>query len=295
MNEPISLQLSPPRPVEEILEELDFWTGRTKRALVHEAIERYGAIAPRLLALIDQVLADPAGYLNEDHDLLPYALVLLAHFRDERAHQPMLALFSLPGELTHELFGDMRTSGLPYLLLRTCGGSLEGIRALVQNRQADEFVRWAAMETLVAAVHAGLAERRETMAFLAGLLTGDEDDHLDSHFWSGAVDCLYDLYPDEVMETIDQAYAAGLVSPEVISPEDLRRCLDAGLEATLEQGRRALAWKIPDDIDDALAWCESLVDQSAPSSKGEKRSGKKMTKQRKQKRKIAKASKRRNR
>lgn len=181
MNEPMNLQLFPPRPVEEILEALDIWTGRTKRALVHEAIERYGDMAPRLLAIIDQVLADPDGYLKEDHDLLPYALVLMAHLRDERAHQPMLALFSLPGELTHELLGYMCTSGLPFLLLRTCGGSLDGIRALVQNRQADEFLRWAAMETLVVAVHAGLADRRETIAFLAGLLTGEEAEP-DSHF-----------------------------------------------------------------------------------------------------------------
>ena len=295
MNEPMSLQLYPSRPVEEILEDLDFWTGRTKRALVHEAIECYGAIAPRLLALIDQVLADPDGYTKEDHDLLPYALVLLAHFRDERAHQPMLALFSLPGEMTHELFGDMRTSGLPFLLLRTCGGSFDGIRALVQNRQANEFVRWAAMETLVVAVHAGEADRRETITFLAGLLTGAEDDDLDSHFWSGVVDCLCDLYPDEVMEIIDQAYAAGLVIPGVVSPEDVQHCLDMGLEATLERGREGLVWRIPDDIDEALVWCESIVDNPAPSSKGEKCPGKNNAKKKKQKRKIAKASKRRNR
>lgn len=294
MNEPMNLQLYPPRPVEEILEDLDLWTGRTKRALVHEAMERYGAIAPRLLALIDQVLADPEGYLKEDHDLLPYALVLLAHFRDERAHQPMLALLSLPGEMTHDLFGYIGTSGLPFLLLRTCGGSLDGIRALVQNRQANEFVRWAAMETLVVAVHAGLADRRETIAFLAGLLTGEEAEP-ESHFWSGVINSLCDLYPDEVRAVIDKAYADGLVIVKEITLDDIQDCLDDGLEATLEHGRKNLIWQLPDDIDRALVWCEDLLEKPQSNSETKQPSVKKQAQKKKKKRKLAKASKRRNR
>jgi len=62
------------RPIEELLADLDFWTGRTKIELVDEAIERWGAIVPHLLAHLEMVIANPEGYLDEDHDLLPYAL-----------------------------------------------------------------------------------------------------------------------------------------------------------------------------------------------------------------------------
>ena len=158
------------RPIEELLADLDFWTGRTKISLVDDAIERWGEIVPHLLAHLERVIADSEGYLDEDHDLLPYALLLLAHFREERAHPLMLSLFSLSGDVLHELLGDIKTTVLPAFLLRTSGGSLDGIRKLVLNRSANEFVRWAAMETLCLAVVAGMAE---LLAFLAGVEIDD--------------------------------------------------------------------------------------------------------------------------
>jgi hypothetical protein len=65
---------------------------------VDEAIERWGAIVPHLLAHLEMVIADPEGYVDDDHDLLPYALLLLTHFREERAHPLMLSMFSLSAE-----------------------------------------------------------------------------------------------------------------------------------------------------------------------------------------------------
>jgi hypothetical protein len=59
------------RPIEELLADLDFWTGRTKIELVDEAIDRWGEIVPHLLVHLEKVIADPDGYLDEDHDLLP--------------------------------------------------------------------------------------------------------------------------------------------------------------------------------------------------------------------------------
>jgi len=278
------------RPIEELLADLDFWTGRTKITLVDEAIERWGEIVPHLLAHLERVIADSEGYLDEDHDLLPYALLLLTHFREERAHPLMLSLFSLSGDVLHELLGDIKTTVLPAFLLRTSGGSLDGIRKLVLNRSADEFVRWAAMETLCLAVVAGMAERKETIDFLAGLLTGEEDDP-DSYFWAGVANSLCDLYPDEVMDVIRAAYADGLIIPGAITLEDFERTLAMGLEDSLSNVRRELAWRVPDNIEQLLALCEA-VDDGAETIP---RTIKKVNVQRKKKKKMAKASRRKNR
>jgi hypothetical protein len=282
------------RPIEELLADLDFWTGRTKIELVDEAIERWGGIVPRLLAHLEMVNADPDGYLVEDHDLLPYALLLLAHFREQRAHPMMLSLFALSGEVLHELLGDIKTTVLPAFLLRTSGGSLDGIRALVLNRSADEFVRWAAMEALCLAVVAGMAERTETIDFLAGLLTGEEDIP-GSYFWAGVANSLCDLYPDEVMDVVRTAYDDGLIIPGAITLEDFDRTLALGLEDSLANVRRELAWRVPDNIEQLLALCEAADDGAETIPRTIPQNDKKAKVQRKKKKKMAKASRRKNR
>jgi hypothetical protein len=282
------------RPMDELLADLDFWTGRTKIELVDEAIERWGAIVPHLLAHLEAVIADPEGYLAEDHDLLPYALLLLAHFREERAHPLMLSLFSLSGNILHELLGDIKTTVLPAFLLRTGGGSLDGVKALILDRSADEFVRWGAMEALCLAVVAGIADRGETIDFLAGLLTGDEADP-DSYFWTGVANSLCDLYPDEVMDVVRKAYEDGLIIPGAITLKDFERTLDLGLEHSLANMRRELSWRVPEDIERLLAMCEAVDDGPDAMPRQVLHNDKKVQVKRKNKKKMAKVSRRKNR
>lgn len=282
------------RLIEELLADLDFWTGRTKIELVDEAIERWGEIVPRLLAHLEMVIADPDGYLDEDHDLLPYALLLLAHFREPRAHPLMLSLFALSGDVLHELLGDIKTTVLPAFLLRTSGGSLDGIKALVLNCSADQFVRWAAMESLCLAVAAGMADRREIIDFLKGLLTGEEDVP-DSYFWAGVANSLCDLYPDEVMDVVRKAYGDGLIIPGAITLEDFERTLALGIEDSLANVRRELAWRIPDNIEQLLAMCEAVDDGADTIPRTIPQNDMKAKVQRKKKKKMAKVSRRKNR
>jgi len=68
------------RPIEELIEELDSYTGFTKYALMDEAVERREEIIPHLLAILERILAAPRAWLDEDHDISCYALILLAHF-----------------------------------------------------------------------------------------------------------------------------------------------------------------------------------------------------------------------
>lgn len=256
------------RPIEELLAALDTRTGNSKLELIHEAIERWGTIAPHLLAHLEAVIADPETYLDEEHELLPYALVLLAHFREERAHALMLQLLGLPEGVTYDLLGDLQTTGLPFLLLRTGGGSLAGIKALIINRNADDYVRWAAMEALCLAVVAGLAEREETLVFLAGLLTGEEAES-GSEFWDGVANSLCDLYPAEFMDVVRKGYADGLIHPGSIRIEEFEDTLEQGIDTALEKIQRELEWRLPNDIESVVSWCEYAAPTLPPANRGQ--------------------------
>lgn len=281
--------------MEELLEELDFWTGRSKRTLVYQAIDHKEEITPHLLSHLERVIEDPEGYLQEDHDLLPYALLLLALFREERSHSLMLSLFRLPGErLDHLMGSDLRTAALPLLLLRTCGGSVQTIKQLVLDRNCDDFVRWAAMEALANAVAAGMADREETIRFLAALLTGEEAER-GSFFWTGVLHVLCDLYPSDVMGEIRTAYEKGLVVPRTINIDEFQETLDLGLDWTLEKMRDELSWRLPEDLDDMLNMFEGGEEAPGRAAVENRRKDKETKKKRKAKKKLAKKSRRRNR
>jgi len=206
----------------------------------------------------------------------------------------MLSLFSFSGDILHDLLGDIKTTALPVFLLRTSGGSLDCIKALVCDRNADQFVRWAAMEALCLAVVAGMADRREAIDFLAGLLSGDEADP-GSYFWAGVANSLCDLYPDQVMDKVRHAYADGLIIPGAITLDDFERTLDLGLEHSLANVQRELAWRVPDDIDKLVALCEAVEDGSDAISTTIPHNDKKAKAKRKNKKTMAQASRRKNR
>ena len=92
-------------------------------------------LKPFLIEILENVLTDPGQYIENDgrYDHI-YALMLLGHFKESKAHNVIVDLFSLPDKIPDELFGDLTTTDLPTLLLRTCGGSIERIKSLATNK-----------------------------------------------------------------------------------------------------------------------------------------------------------------
>lgn len=91
--------------ISEILNGLKIYDGVYKKELIEAAIERKEEITPFLINILKQVLSDTAEYIdhNEYHDHI-YALMLLGHFKEHRAHKVIVDLFSLPDDIPHELF-----------------------------------------------------------------------------------------------------------------------------------------------------------------------------------------------
>jgi hypothetical protein len=292
------------RPIEELLADLDFRTGGSKLDLAYEAAERRDEIVPHLLTLLELVIDDPEGYAEDDHDLLPYALAVLAYLNEERAHPVLLRFFSLPGTMLNKLIGDLKTSGLPAFLLHTCGGSLDGIRSLALNRDAYEFIRWSALEALTLAVPYGSADREEMIKFMVGLLS-DDAAQPGSAFWDGLANSLCDLYPDQVMDVVRKAYDDGIFHSGAVSLEDFEEIVEAGLDEALERLQQELLWHVPSDLEGLVAWCDPPEDRPEwwgddeevpePVHAEAGTTQKKKKAMNKKKKKMAKASRKKNR
>jgi hypothetical protein len=298
--------------VTQLLEAFKIFDGIYKKEQVDAAIELKEEITPFLIEILETVLANPDEYINNDerYDHI-YSLMLLGHFKESEAHNVVIDLFSLPDEMPHELFGDLTTSDLPIILLRTCGGSIELIRSMASNKDVDDYCRISALNAMAYAVVEGIASREEVISFFGTLFTGNETDE-DSDFWGLLAGLAYDLYPEELMDTIKKAYDDDLIVSGIIRYEDFEQALEDGKESCLERLKTDLEGRSLDDIHDSMSWWACFneepqffsaqdpddlidtthlthLDQSTHKSKQKKKKAKK------KKRKQAKASKRKNR
>ena len=298
--------------VTELLAAFRIFDGIYKREQVDAAIELKEEITPFLIEILEKVLANPDIYIEND-DLYDhiYSMMMLGHFRESKAHNVIIDLFSLPDEVSHELFGDLTTSDLPAILLRTCGGSIDRIRSMAADKDVDDYCRISALNAFAFAVVEGIVSREEVISFFGTLFTGNETDE-DSDFWGLLANFVCDLYPEELMDTIKKAYDDGLIYPGMIQFEHFSKALEDGKDICLERLRTDIERQSLDDIHDSMSWWACFNEESqfysaqdpddlinythlTDSDRSIHKIKKKRNKAKKNKRKQAKASKRKNR
>lgn len=217
----------------EILHQLERFTGKFPRAAVEAAVACREEIAPELLRILDDTVIRAAELDAEgDYEAHLYALFLLAQFRETRAYPLVVRFASLPGGLLDSLCGDVITDGLGRILASVCGGELAGIQSLIENEATDEWVRGAALSSMVTLVAAGQKSRDEIVNYFASLFRGKLERKW-SHAWGALVSYSSDLYPAELLPDMERAFEEGLVDPGYISLDNVRRDLATGKERVL--------------------------------------------------------------
>jgi hypothetical protein len=112
--------------------ELDRPSHRVPVEILKECSELREVVTPALL----QTLETPERLFvlaRGEHDLPFYAIYLLAEFREKKAHEPLIRMFSLASDEDVDHFGDIVPQSLPRILASTFGGDLAPIRSLVAD------------------------------------------------------------------------------------------------------------------------------------------------------------------
>lgn len=265
---------------------------------VDEAITLQEEITPLLLDILHQVVADPQKYADEEHFANNYAVTLLAHFREPKAHLPILKAFNLPQEQLGLIWGDMVTEKFPALACRTAHGNYDAIKEIVLDKGAYEFLRASAMECIVLAVAMGEISRDDALSYYESLLNDDTLADPDDFFWSGIAGDLMDLYPGELLERIRELYAKGYISENEISVQELDNVMAAGLEGAIEKLPARLAWRVPEDVHKYISWFACFRENKRETKPAVQSNHSPLNKKKEKsrvKRKQAKSSKRKNR
>ncbi len=239
--------------IKEILAELEYYTGVFPREALTRAIEEREQIIPELLDIIKRAEENPEE-LEDEPDYMGhvYAMFLLSQFREKRAYEPLIRFFSLPGELSIDLTGDVVTEDLDSMLASVSCGDDTLIKALIENPEANEWVRGSALRSLVALVRTEEATRESVIAYFATLFR-EKLPREPSHVWDCLVASSVDLYPEELYVDIERCFREELVDTFFVSPEDVYATLDQGKEQTLTQLREDLTYRL---IEDTIAETE---------------------------------------
>lgn len=293
-----------------ILESFNIYDGIYKREQIDAAINMKDEITPYLIEILENAHTDYEKYISDEnlYDHI-YALMLLGHFKEPKSHKVIVDLFSLPGDIPDKLFGDLTTSNLPIILLNTCGGSVELIKSLILNKDAYDYCRVSACQALAYAVIKEYVSRESVLELFGTVFIGEEAGDM-SDFWGIMADSVCALYPEEIIDVIQQGYEDGLIMPGMTNYSDFEDALELGKDECLEKLKVDLERNSFEDIHDTMSWWACFNDKSdvlSPSSgmgngllpddsgHPSSKSQEKKKKAKKKKRKQAKASKKKNR
>ncbi len=222
--------------LEEILSQLENYTETFPRLALEKAIEEPEAITPSLLATLEEYKNNQENLLEKSEYILHiYALYLLAQFREPLAYPLIVEFFSVPGEISLDVTGDLVTEDLGRILASVSGGNIELIKQLIENREANEFVRSAALNSLIVLVAQGIIAREQVVQYFEELFSIlEKKPH---YIWSKLVLNSCQLCPIELKEHIEQVYAADLMETFSIKQENVDNYLRLGIEGALTRLR----------------------------------------------------------
>ncbi len=240
--------------IEEILAGLNIYDGKYKREQIEAALNQKEEIIPHLITVLEKVRDNPQKYTGDsDYHAHVYALMLLGHWRETKAHQVIVDLSSLPDPLPQDLFGDIVTEDLPIILLRTCDGSVEKIKELVTNKNADEYSRGSGITAIAYAVVEGIITREDALSFFGEFFDEDPTNE-DSTFYSQLACEICHLYPEELMDKIQVGFEQELIDKSWIGIENFEEVLEDGKEKCLAHLSEKFSIDSLDDMHGSMEW-----------------------------------------
>ena len=208
----------------EMVEALKSFECRYQREAVEAALENPEAVSLHLIAILKEVVADPEHIFDEVPEEgvrldYIYALILLGIFREEKAHDVIVDLASMPMPLADEILGDSITEDLHLALYQTCGGKMGRLKELATNDRADVFCREAALRALGYAFLDGVLSRDAYLSFLRSELEKEVDPDESNPdvftYFDMLASCAYGIYPEELMDVIREGFEAGKMEGEM--------------------------------------------------------------------------------
>jgi hypothetical protein len=236
----------------DIMAELSGAEGDFPREAMEAAIAQSEEITPHLLDYLREVIDDPdSDYAEAMGPIM--AIYLLSQFRETRAYPLLVEMASLPSDRVEILFGDFTTEGLGRALASVCGGEIGGIQQLIENEEADEWVRVAGINALESLLGHGFISPEALQAYYQTLYNRLE--RSESVVWGELTHSTATLHFSDLRPEISRAFADDLIDPLFIDEEGINEIFDKDAEATFyEEIVDNRHYQLIDDAIGELEW-----------------------------------------
>lgn len=213
----------------EIIAEFSGAEGVFPREAMEAAIAQPEAITPHLLDYLREVIDDPdSEYVEAMGPII--AIYLLSQFRETRAYPLLVELASLPSERVDFMFGDFITGGLGRALASVSGGEIGGIQRLIENEEANEWVRTAGINALETLVGQGLLSPEALHDYYQKLYA--ELERVETVLWSELIHSTAVLHFTDLRPEIDRVFEDDLVDLSFINQKGIDEIFAQDAEAT---------------------------------------------------------------
>lgn len=188
-------------------------------------------VTPLLLKALD----DAANVNNPiDDSMLPeFALYLLAHFRNEAAFPKIINILKLPDERPYRILGDdcITDYGMRNILASTFNGDLSLLTTIIENRDIEQFIRGSVLNTFIPLVLLEKIERKTVTAYITTLIE-EKLEKEQPYLWAVVTGVVMDLYLDELVPSILDAFQKNYVDENYCSIEDFQSWFEDKTEYT---------------------------------------------------------------
>lgn len=213
-----------------------------------ESMKNRELVTPELLDVLEKALADPQKLIDrQDYMMSIYAMYLLAQFREKKAYPVIIDFFSKPDAKALQIVGDMFIEDLGRILASVSCGDISLLQQLIENPEAHELLRTAAVEALMVLVNVGEQSRDDIVAYFKSLFTGRLQ-RQKSLVWVSLVSSAVALYPEEVAMDIEKAFDDHLVDETLIHIGDADEALMQEKEEVLESFFKNSQYSLIEDV-----------------------------------------------
>ena len=233
--------------IEEILNQLESAEDIVPTTALEAAIGRPVEMIPVLLSILEYTVNNAETTIENKKYTHIFAMMLLAQYREKSAYQLIYEIFSLPGDLPLDLTGDFVTEYLMRVLASVCCGDISLIHRLIEDNKVNEYVRSAALRSLLVLVAADELYREETVDYFGELFSGKLEPE-PSLIWCTLADCCGELHITELSTEVEQAFADGRADPEFVSLEQIKANFDTDRNDVLEALVQNSAYHIIYDV-----------------------------------------------
>ncbi|SOE01518.1 DUF1186 domain-containing protein [Caenispirillum bisanense] len=132
------------------------------------AVADWDAVAPELLRTLE-AYADGSHRSAEAENALFFIIHLMGQVGETRAFKPLCRL-CMDAEAPENILGDGVTESLKRILISTWDGDAEALKAVIENPDGDEYVRFGALEAMGYLTALGEIDREAMKGYINHLL-----------------------------------------------------------------------------------------------------------------------------